>query len=67
MLSKSSINPKKIFIWDRDNPIESIKKKKTNHEFYFSTNLILNKVKKKTIRKIKEPKTKKKKHIRFDR
>jgi len=64
MLSKSSINPKKIFIWDHDNPIKN--RKKINHEFHFSTNPIMNKSEiKKIIRKIKGTKTKKK-HIRFD-
>jgi len=59
MLSKLSIYPKKIFIWNHDNLTES--RKKINHKLYFSTNPILNKSEiKKAIRKIKGPETKKK-------
>jgi hypothetical protein len=63
MFLKLSINPKKIFIWDHDNPIENRKK---NHELYFSTNPILNKseTKKAQLEKLNDQKLKK--HIRFD-
>jgi len=61
MLAKSSINPKKIFIWDHDNPIES-KKNKSWILFHKQSNIVEEWNNKK---KLKNHKLKNK-YIKFD-